>query len=726
MIAQGRRLQDDGGAPDMVSTGGFTLMGCQPGYFAQPGEKCVRCAEGMDCSGAQVFDGRYFGEPVAKPGFFMSSTASREEVVCLQPDRSVCLQVLPCEPKEACVGQNQCEKGYADARCAACAKGFYRLSGACEECPKCAKCAFLGFLLFAILACSLGHWLSQKRVKLNMLSIFIDYFQIVSVLAMSNTINWPPMIKRFFAMLSFFNLNLDLMAPECSYPNVPYSVKWSMIMSLPVFAVMFFFLVHVAMYIKKRCIQKRKKALNKHLHLMIGTSLIAFYYFYLYLTKTALDIFNCSPTNPPEVRPDGQVVEYLEVTFAECGKPGGLQMKLVGPASFFFAVYSIGFPTVVGTILYRNRVKVKQDQILRAKNTGNSRGTNPDCYDFRKKYHKIYEMYKPQYYYWSACIMGRKLLIACSGLMFRRSPVFLLAFSLLTLFVAYAMQVRNQPFMHDAEYEQVIEQAEKEEARKSKAFGGQTTLGGNQAPDFKARSGRKNVRLGGSSIELRREHTVSRAIFNYNTIESTLLFCAILIVLSGLMFQSDAIKPGTKWEQGLTLWTYLIVGFSVVFFVGVVGTEIVVGLGCLSKERARKVMRLAGDGSDSDSDDDDRSKSDSVELGGHTNPIFDGSVHSHAVHAALQKHESKRAHNSDKLVASHTGEMADTISDQKAEIRRLKKNAAASHLAGRDLDYAQATSTRNMLHPSHHHHAHHAAAGASQHRAKTEATMHHV
>ena len=75
------------------------------------------------------------------------------------------------------MGENQCKEGYADTRCAACADGYYRLSGACEVCPKCPQCAFLAFIFFAVLVCAIGHWLAQRKVKLNMLSIFIDYFQ---------------------------------------------------------------------------------------------------------------------------------------------------------------------------------------------------------------------------------------------------------------------------------------------------------------------------------------------------------------------------------------------------------------------------------------------------------------------------------------------------------------------------------------------------------------------
>jgi len=529
----------------------------------------------------------------------------------------------------------------------------------------------------------------------------------------------PPRIKEFFAMLSFFNLNLDLMAPECSYPKVSYSVKWSMIMSLPVFATMFFLGIHAAIYIKKRFIQGRTKNLHKHVHLMVGTSLISFYYFYLYLTKTSLDIFNCSPTEPVEYNAAGEPIEYLEVTFAQCDKPGGLHRKLVGPAAFFFTIYSIGFPTLVGAILYKNREKCKADQLLRAKRTGNSRSTNPECYDFRKKYHKIYEMYKPNYYFWSAAVMGRKLVIACLALLFRRSPVFLLASSLLTLFIAYALQVRFQPFMHDAEYQQVIEQGEREQAQKAKQFGQDIELDSASARGG-ARRG-KVQRLGGTSAEYTPPAPTGfkEAIFNYNTIESTLLFCSVLVVLSGLMFQSETIKPGTKFELGLTAWTYLVVAFSVVFFVVVVGTEIFVGLGVCDSGKARKLLGVDGDkDSDSESDDEDEVQFEhNAAAGEKTNPMFAGN---HAVAGLASK-----AHVSARDVKAREDTYANTIKDQKAEIRRLKqesaKRALGTHGSEQDLDYTQKTSSKNVLHPGpHHRHAQGAVSRTQQQQADSE------
>ena len=104
---------------------------------------------------------------------------------------------------------------------------------------------------------------------------------------------------------------------------------------------------------------------------------------YLYLTRTVLDVFDCAPTDPP----DGN--EYLDVVFEPCWLPGGLQLSLLPWALVAMLGYVVGYPAIVFFILYKNKEKVMEDQLLRAKGLGRDRLTNPNCYAFRKKYHKL-------------------------------------------------------------------------------------------------------------------------------------------------------------------------------------------------------------------------------------------------------------------------------------------------------------------------------------------------
>lgn len=79
----------------------------------------------------------------------------------------------------------------------------------------------------------------------------------------------------------------------------------------------------------------------------------------------------------------------MEAVFEECYLEGGTHLLLLPWAVATLLVYTIGYPGLVGWILYRGREKCKEDQLLRAQGLGEKRTTNPRCYDFRKKYHKV-------------------------------------------------------------------------------------------------------------------------------------------------------------------------------------------------------------------------------------------------------------------------------------------------------------------------------------------------
>ena len=76
-------------------------------------------------------------------------------------------------------------------------------------------------------------------------------------------------------------------------------------MFMPIVLAFSFLLAHTCLLLKKRCIDGRKKDLNKHAHAMVSMNLVVMYFLYLYLTRNALDVFNCVPLDPPDaVHPD--------------------------------------------------------------------------------------------------------------------------------------------------------------------------------------------------------------------------------------------------------------------------------------------------------------------------------------------------------------------------------------------------------------------------------------
>ena len=93
-----------------------------------------------------------------------------------------------------------------------------------------------------------------------------------------------------------------------------------------------FLLLHTIKFVHKRWIKHVCKAQrNSHLSTMIGSLLVMFYYLYLYLTRTTLDVFNCGM--------DGK--EYMEAVFEECYVPGLTQMTLLPYACVTLVVYTL-------------------------------------------------------------------------------------------------------------------------------------------------------------------------------------------------------------------------------------------------------------------------------------------------------------------------------------------------------------------------------------------------
>jgi len=539
---------------------------CKAGYYGQLNERCAACPDGAVCETNNI------GTPAAQKGFWQLEVPANHEK-CQHPTREyTCPYFVACEPKSACTGENQCSAAYTGERCSQCAPGYFKLSGQCTECPECAVCTALLFLGAGAIAAIVSYILTRKRINLAILAIGIDYFQILAILAMSNQVVWPPQIKELFNLLSVFNVNLDLLAPECYTPDMKFEYKWLAIEFLPILFCGCFGIVHVFIYWHKRVIQKRTKNLHNHVHLVIGMCLMGFYYMYLYITKTSLDIFNCSQTDPPDDWTPG----YMEVAFEPCYKPGGVHVRLLPFAIAFFLLYSVGYPVLVAFIILTNVEKIKADQLLRARETGDSKATNPSAWEFRKRYAKLYYMFKPHHFYWILLILARKFLIAVTGLMFRRTPVFLLAFSLVILFCCYALQVRHQPYMSMSERKKVVAVWELEQAGKDKMKFKETSA--------QKKRTRKVFKLGdGSSTDHLKHNRAVLYFWNYNAVEATLLFCACMVMLAGLMFQSKQVKEDPYWELGLASLTLVIIIFSIIYFFAVLLTEVLLGLGLLDR-----------------------------------------------------------------------------------------------------------------------------------------------
>lgn len=81
---------------------------------------------------------------------------------------------------------------------------------------------------------------------------------------------------------------------------------------------------------------------------------------------------------------------------------------------------------------------ILEDQLLRAHGLGRTRMENPNRYLLRTGLHKLYYHFKPKRFYWKLVIIGRKFMVAMSGVLFRRVSTFQLGVVLLVLIVSCA------------------------------------------------------------------------------------------------------------------------------------------------------------------------------------------------------------------------------------------------------------------------------------------------
>jgi len=367
-------------------------------------------------------------------------------------------------------------------------KGYFRMNNECQQCPENPELIMILLALAIVFMCVGGWWAQTKKINISILSIGVDYFQILSIFA-SLRVKWPSWVKEVLQILSVFNLNIDIAGPECVFTDFDYKTKWMVTVLTPaIFGAVLFLMFIVIMLFKLiknigGCASKGVKY-TSHGSKLVASFVLVFYFLYLSVTRRALDIFNCNPVDPD----DGYL--YTEFTsidceagLCRCDDPDELQQQLVPYAILCLLCYSIGFPLYVMWITYYYRIQIKLDQLLRAHGLGEDRATSPDSvlftpkplfcclqhycsctrskskefYDIRKKHHQLYYHFKPGKVYWLTVILLRKFLIVMIALLFRANIIFMLASMLLVLFANYVMTAKHRPYMSTVERENVKE-----------------------------------------------------------------------------------------------------------------------------------------------------------------------------------------------------------------------------------------------------------------------------
>ena len=483
-------------SPGLTTAGGAyspLLVVCGAGFFGRIGEACLPCpAPGATCAGyndgvapstqggvlANPADAP-FSYPVALPGFYSLSRtcttvfngdgsvadacvvadaggACPPLIRAQFPHRDTC--VVGCRPPGACAGANACSPGYVSAppyfACGSCAPSYFMRDGLCAPCPAVPIVLVVGCIALVMALCALAYALNRKGVALGCLSIGIDYFQVVAILATTSAV-WPAQVAQLLLVLSAFNLNIEIVAPECVAPHATFADKFAAVLLVPLALAGAFLAVHgSAVAYKLWAVGRARSQLHRNAPALISTLLGLVYVLYLYETRTLLNVWNCAPASPP----DGNT--YLPTLAEPCGVPGGVQAALLPWAIIGLVAYTGGYPAFLAWNWVAHRELIMEDQLL-AKGLGDDRLSNPHAYAFRKAYGGTYARFKPHMAYWGVMVAARKAAIAGAIVAFNTQPTFQLAGCLFVLLCAYGLQVRLTPYMSAEAFEGVLAEHER-------------------------------------------------------------------------------------------------------------------------------------------------------------------------------------------------------------------------------------------------------------------------
>ena len=202
--------------------------------------------------------------------------------------------------------------------------------------------------------------------------------------------------------------------------------------------------------------------------------------------------------------------------------------------------------------------------------------------------------YKPGKVYWMLVILARKVGIAFCSLIFRTNPGFMLASILLILFIAFSLQTRHSPYMSTSQRQLVVaEHSIKAEAGDTTHKIIQKNIEHVRESHLRMQSDRASrmkqtfftSRSGiSSSQSVKRTPQATEYFFDYNTVELTLLFCAVLVCLSGVMFESDRFQAVDAqgslryaWQRDMVTYMVIFIVFGSFIYLGVVMANEITG-----------------------------------------------------------------------------------------------------------------------------------------------------
>jgi len=184
----------------------------------------------------------------------------------------------------------------------------------------------------------------------------------------------------------------------------------------------------------------------------------------------------------------------------------------------------------------------------------------------RKHYGKLYEDFRPEYYYWRFLLMLRKVLLTIVIFFPSSSPVFQATVAIVILFIFFVLQVKYQPYLQRASHP-VSSSSSGNESNKGgvvglfgsllisdKETGSKTekqsllsSNNNNDDNDLAKKRWKRAILV--TRTEVRWHHVAARRtkdmlalLFDYNALEMMALACAIMVLLNGIMLETNSLR----------------------------------------------------------------------------------------------------------------------------------------------------------------------------------------
>merc|ERR1711871_233433 len=510
--------------------------------------------------------------------------------------REVCPYVVPCEPAEACVGDNVCAPAYSGKKCSKCAANHFRMDGLCVACPSDSLMGIIMFGVAGLIAAAVFLVIQKLKLNIGVVSLGIDYFQVLALFGAAK-VAWPENLKTLLNYASVTSLNLDMAAPDCVGGGLSPAQKWFVTMLSPVFVGILLTVSAqcsaMRVHAKARTVESKRKNAKPgdvvppkydkqhHLDKASGGAMANFLSFmilvYLNITKKTFDVFKCEPEDPPDdpINPT-RLMSMMpsQICFAPGNWDTGLHVKLLPWAMAFAVTYSFAFPVYVVFKTVLNKKVIFEDQLLFAQERGESPYSNPQ-YSFRLRYSKLYKNFKPDQSYWVVVTLMRKLGICFTALFFERNGTFQLAVAMLVLFASFVAHVLNRPYLDFKEKASIVRYAAERDKERGRKMNRKLAAFGQSAEvkDAEKRIAQEEANQLQVASALQKS---SKYFVSYNDLEGTLMCCGIFVALSGCIFGTSYFENPFFSYQGVILeWlNILVVTLSIGYFLWALGAEL--------------------------------------------------------------------------------------------------------------------------------------------------------